>query len=70
MEPNFVMRPGKKKNANPEEHTCKILITCGQPSLDGKMHVEMTYEGDPALASYMLARAQYFVDQDEEQNSY
>ena len=29
-----------------KENACYVLITCGQPSEDGKMQVEMTYEGD------------------------
>jgi hypothetical protein len=30
------------------------------------MSVEMTYEGDPILASYLLENAQGFIDHDEE----
>ena len=30
------------------------------------MAVEMTYEGDPTLASYLLENAQGFMDRDEE----
>ncbi len=47
-----------------EDHTCYILITCGKPSADGKMAVEMTYEGDPTLASYLLETAR--IDPEEE----
>lgn len=35
-----------------------VLVTCGHVSSDGKMKVEMTYEGDPALISYLLTKAQ------------
>ena len=52
-----------------EDQVCYVLITCGQPSADGKMSVEMTYEGDPTLASYLLENAQGFIDQDEERFS-
>jgi hypothetical protein len=48
-----------------EDQACYILITCGKPAPDGKMSVEMTYEGDPTLASYLLENAQGFMDQDE-----
>ena len=57
----------KKKIVNlKEDHACYILITCGKPSADGKMSVEMTYEGDPTLASYLLENAQGFIDTDSE----
>jgi hypothetical protein len=48
-----------------EDQACYVLITCGKPSADGKMSVEMTYEGDPTLASYLLENAQGFIDPDE-----
>lgn len=43
--------------------SCFILITCGQPSPDGKMQVEMTYQGDAALAAYLLQGAQHYIDE-------
>lgn len=55
-----------KKSLINEEHACYVLITCKNPSKDGKMHVEMTYEGDPVLAAYLLESAQGFIDQDED----
>lgn len=48
-----------------EEPTCYVLITCGQPTADGKLSVEMTYEGDPTLAAYLLQSAQGFIEDDE-----
>lgn len=50
-----------------EEHACYVLITCGKPSGDGKMKVEMTYEGDPSLAAYLLENAQGFLDEEDEE---
>lgn len=55
------MLPEKKS----EEKACKIYISCDQPSIDGKMSVEMTYEGDPSLAAYLLERAQSFIENEE-----
>ncbi|MEZ5314865.1 MAG: hypothetical protein R3E91_01450 [Chlamydiales bacterium] len=49
-----------------KDQACCIIIKCGQPSADGKMSVEMTYEGDPLLASYLLENAQGFLDQDHD----
>lgn len=51
---------------NTEEKACKIFISCDQPSADGKMSVEMTYEGDPSLAAYLLERAQSFIEHEGE----
>lgn len=57
----------KKENVHlGEDQACYILITCEKPTADGKMSVEMTYEGDPVLASYLLENAQGFIDQDQE----
>lgn len=50
-----------------KEHQCYILITCDTPSLDGKMQVEMSYEGDPVLANYLLQGAQQYFDSQEEE---
>lgn len=61
-----VVRVEKKIINLSEEQACYILITCNKPNVDGKMHVEMTYEGDPGLASYLLENAQGFFDQEEE----
>ncbi len=59
-----------KKKVQKEDRACYIEITCGQPSEDGKLVVEMTYEGDPNLASYLLKSAQSFIEQDEDTRSY
>ena len=48
------------------DQACRIVITCGKPSTDGKMSVEMTYDGDPSLASYLLETAQGFIDRDDD----
>lgn len=49
-----------------EESICHILVTCHSPSKDGKMHVEMTYQGDPSLVSYLLQNAQNLIDQEND----
>ncbi|SCA63808.1 Uncharacterized protein SCG7109_BE_00080 [Chlamydiales bacterium SCGC AG-110-M15] len=46
-----------------DENSCFILITCNEPKGDGSMHVEMSYEGDPILASYLLENAQNIIDE-------
>lgn len=42
-----------------------VLITCTEPSLDGKMDVKMDYQGDNVLLSYLLQRAQTMFDEQE-----
>ncbi len=48
-----------------KENACYILITCGQPSKDGEMEVEMRYEGDACLAAYLIESAQGFIEKEE-----
>ncbi|MFZ0564897.1 MAG: hypothetical protein WAM28_01725 [Chlamydiales bacterium] len=55
-----------KKKTQKEDQACYVLITCGHPSADGKLAIEMTYEGDPILASYLLKSAQGFIEEEEE----
>ena len=43
--------------------SCCVLITCGEPSEDGKMQVEMVVEGDTCLAAYLIESAQGFIEQ-------
>ncbi len=44
-----------------QDDACYVLITCKMPSADGKMQVEMTYEGDECLAAYLIESAQEFI---------
>ena len=54
-----------KSAARSKNGACYILITCGEPSEDGKMQVEMTYEGDALLAAYLLESAQGMIEHKE-----
>jgi len=57
-----------QSNGIASQHACRILITCALPQDDGKMNVEMSYEGDPALASYLLERARNYIEHNDELN--
>jgi hypothetical protein len=46
-----------------KRHECYVLITCDSPKADGSMQVEMTYQGDAAIAAYLLEGAQSFMDE-------
>jgi hypothetical protein len=50
-----------------KKHFCYVLITCEEPTEDGNIQVEMTYEGDATLASYILQDAQIKIS-DQENN--
>jgi hypothetical protein len=52
----------QKINTTKKKATCYVLITCGEPNEEGKMDVEMTYEGEPILAAYLLENAQSILD--------
>lgn len=52
-----------------KNHACYVLITCDEPTDDGNMQVEMTYEGDAALAAYLLQGAQSIIDDKNEELS-
>lgn len=45
--------------------SCYVLITCSPPTEEGQMQVEMTYEGDANLVSYLIQGAQSYIDQEE-----
>lgn len=48
-----------------KDHSCYVVITCGKPNgPDGTMDVQMEYEGDPLVASFLLQGAQERIDQE------
>lgn len=49
-----------------KNNVCYVLITCDATPDNGEMKVEMTYEGDAALASYLLQGAQTIIDEQNE----
>ncbi len=51
------------KAALAKKHLCYVLITCDASSVDGKLQVEMSYEGDVSLASYLLDGAKDLIDE-------
>lgn len=50
-----------------KEHACYVLITCSEPADNGQMDVDMTYEGDPTLAAYLLEGAQSYLEDLEDE---
>lgn len=49
------------------EYVCKIMIMCKESANEGKMDVEMTYDGDPHLALFLIENAKdYFEHQIDE----
>ena len=41
---------------------CYVLLTCSEPGADGKMQVEMNYEGDVDLAALLVQNAGQVFD--------
>jgi hypothetical protein len=63
-----VIQIGKVKEALGEDCACYVLITCSQPAADGKMEVELNYEGDEDLAAYLIDSAsQVFEEKSKRQ---
>ena len=54
----------QKRQITPQGIAGYVLITCDQPDAQGEMQVEMIYEGDKVLASYLLASAQGIFDEE------
>ncbi len=48
-----------------KKYACYVLITCDEATDNGEMQVKMTYEGDRALASYLLQGAHSYIDDEE-----
>jgi len=55
--------PTPKQQKIMEQNACYVLITCKEPKEDGKMDVELVYEGDATLAAYLIESAQGFIEQ-------
>lgn len=51
------------------EHACYVLITCDPPGATGNMQVNMHYEGEPLLLSYLIRDAQTMIDQSIEEEA-
>jgi hypothetical protein len=58
------------KNRLAKNHLCYVLLTCDKTTENGQMEVDMSYEGDPLLASYLLNGAQAIIDEDVECDSH
>ncbi|MCB1081919.1 MAG: hypothetical protein KDK63_02105 [Chlamydiia bacterium] len=63
VRPDFKREPhAELKDALLKEKRSFVLITCSRPSKEGKMSVEMDYDGDHDLLAYLLKSAEnYFV---------
>jgi hypothetical protein len=44
-----------------------VLVTCLPPTTEGNMQIEMSYEGDPMLACYLMEGAQGYLDEEDQQ---
>lgn len=63
-----VIQIGKIREALGKDCACYVLITCTQPASDGKMEVELNYEGNEDLAAYLIDSAgQVFEEKSKQQ---
>jgi len=46
-----------------------VLVTCKSTSQEGFMQVEMSYDGDSVLASYLIEGVQEHLDQENNNQS-
>lgn len=46
-----------------KQHSCYVLITCNAPKKNGSMDVEMSYEGDVALAAMLIDGAREIIQE-------
>lgn len=54
--------PERVREALTKKHACYVLITCGEPGENGEMQVELSYEGDAALAAMLIEGAQGAIE--------
>lgn len=60
----------KVKKALGDQCACFVLITCSHPGADGKMQVEMNFDGEESLAAFLVDNAsQVFDDRIAQQES-
>ncbi len=50
-----------------KEHASYILITCDKAGTDGRMQVQMSYEGDPDLVSCLIDGAKDVISQEQDE---
>ena len=55
------------KKALDKKIACYVLITCTEPNAEGKMDVELNYEGDETLAAFLVENAAQVFDNESVQ---
>jgi hypothetical protein len=48
-----------------KEYEGYVLVTCRPATHDGRMQVEMSYDGDPVLAAYLMEGAQGYLEEED-----
>jgi hypothetical protein len=52
----------RMKKVLKDQCACYVLITCTEPASDGKMEVEMDFEGEEDLAALLIENASQVFD--------
>lgn len=53
----LVKAENKVRKKIEESCTCYVLISCSAPDENGKIDVQMDYEGDETLAAFLVSNA-------------
>ena len=48
-----------------QQNAAYVLITCAAPTEDGRMEVELTFDGDEDLAAYLIESAHGVIGVEE-----
>lgn len=62
MNPKRDLSLDRIKKALSSKYPCYVLITCSEPSKEGAMEIEMTYEGDECLSALLVENAGQVFD--------
>jgi hypothetical protein len=60
---NEVLEEEIRRLLGSNNKACYVLLSCDEPEADGHMQVQMTYEGDPTLAVYLLESARFQIEE-------
>ncbi|CDR33832.1 hypothetical protein [Criblamydia sequanensis] len=49
------------------KHACYVIITCDEPDDVGRMNVNFSFDGDPALAAFLIDGAKNHLEEENEE---
>lgn len=61
--PIKTLLPSTLEKKTKGQYACCVLITCKEPTKDGQMDVELSFEGDEVLASFLIQNASQLIEE-------